>query len=800
VTSGSGGHAFGLWNQVSGWDAIAIGNGVINSIDNTLQLGWNATQAEGTMTFTDAGYVGIGTTAPAYKLQIDNFANGNTQVKIGGNNIWSSGHDNVLYFGDGSFAYVGETYADDALTLYGAGGMRIAPGGNYGSAGQVLTSDGTYAYWSTPSGGGITGSGTTNYIPLWTPNGTTLGNSRFNQIDANSICLSGVNSWQACAISIYPVNTNTKWAIDGSSLYGSTTSGTGWQFATAGGGGIMGILETAGSYKAGLLGLIYTTGNENTAGVVGSNEDQTYFGALSMYKNAQWYAGWFDGEVDITSNASSRNTLNVSGSVASPQAIGKFTNNYTSTSDAYGVYGYSRPQDYWGIGGQFEGGYYGVNGVVYPTGSNFYYGTRGLVSGGSGYNYGLYGYAYGSGTNYGVYGYAGGGTNWAGYFSGNVALTGALQANGSFGTAGQILTSNGTGAAYWATPSGGGTNYWTNSGSYIYPNTPSANTNIQFWPSTNSSYQMYINHGSTDRYGLSVYEGTYTAGSGYGTGSSRACIEAHDWDGSNYEFGIAGYNYNDYERTAGVIGAQYSASYWGALGYYSSSNNTYGGYFTSHTDGTGFMPNSNTIGIGSGSYGGIMGSWSRGEVLGSTSCGELYASYNIGNVYTSGHQAEIVAVNDKKVAAYAMTSTEVNIYKSGKGKLANGNASITFDETFVQMLAQGETPNVTITPIGDCNGIHIVSMDEKGFVVAENKGGTSDVEFTWIAIGKRIDADDAQLPASLSDKNFDANMKAVMFNENNTDNSAKPIWWDGSKIRFDKIPVIKTDKKEEIKN
>jgi len=112
----------------------------------------NGTSATCSQIFDNGTNVGIGTTSPGYKLQIDNFSIGNTQVKIGGGNVWSSGHDNVLYFGDGSYAYVGETYADDALTLYGSGGMRIAPYGNYGTSGQVLTSDGSYCWWqSIPS-------------------------------------------------------------------------------------------------------------------------------------------------------------------------------------------------------------------------------------------------------------------------------------------------------------------------------------------------------------------------------------------------------------------------------------------------------------------------------------------------------------------------------------------------------------------------------------------------------------------------------------------------------------------------
>ena len=46
-----------------------------------------------------------------------------------------------------------------------------------GNSGKYLTTDGTTLSWGTPSGGGgITGSGTTNYIPKWT-SGSALGNS-----------------------------------------------------------------------------------------------------------------------------------------------------------------------------------------------------------------------------------------------------------------------------------------------------------------------------------------------------------------------------------------------------------------------------------------------------------------------------------------------------------------------------------------------------------------------------------------------------------------------------------------------
>jgi len=68
ITSSTGGHAFGLYNQVSGIDALAIGNYVVNSIDQTIQLGWNYAPAAGAVTITSSGSVGIGTTAPAAQL------------------------------------------------------------------------------------------------------------------------------------------------------------------------------------------------------------------------------------------------------------------------------------------------------------------------------------------------------------------------------------------------------------------------------------------------------------------------------------------------------------------------------------------------------------------------------------------------------------------------------------------------------------------------------------------------------------------------------------------------------------
>jgi len=113
------------------------------------------------------------------------------------------------------------------------------------------------------------------------------------------------------------------------------------------------------------------------------------------------------------------------------------------------VYGESAPADRRGTGGHFKGGQTGVYGTVTPGtstgeydavygfvgsgGQGVNYAVKGYVSGGSQTNYGVSGAAIGTGTNYGVYGYADGGTNYAGYFYGNVQVTGTLSKGaGSF--------------------------------------------------------------------------------------------------------------------------------------------------------------------------------------------------------------------------------------------------------------------------------------------------------------------------------------------------------------------------------
>jgi len=135
---------------------------------------------------------------------------------------------------------------------------------------------------------------------------------------------------------------------------------------------------------------------------------------------------------------------------------GCFTTNYLSNSttvlraeytgvgeySATAIYGVCKPEDGYGRGGYFKGGYYGIlsdadAGVYNSTSCGVYgraFGSAGTHRGvwgnaslGGTSNYGLTGGASDGTTNYGVYGGAAGGTtNYAVYASGNLAYTGTL--------------------------------------------------------------------------------------------------------------------------------------------------------------------------------------------------------------------------------------------------------------------------------------------------------------------------------------------------------------------------------------
>ncbi len=98
--------------------------------------------------------------------------------------------------------------------------------------------------------------------------------------------------------------------------------------------------------------------------------------------------------------------------------------------DSPAVYGEHAVTDYYGTGVKGVGLYKGVEGVVSASGSGSYFGVTGTASTSSGQGavFGVTGDASGGNVNYGIFGSASGtGLNYAGYFNGNVTITGYTQ-------------------------------------------------------------------------------------------------------------------------------------------------------------------------------------------------------------------------------------------------------------------------------------------------------------------------------------------------------------------------------------
>lgn len=276
-------------------------------------------------------------------------------------------------------------------------------------------------------------------------------------------------------------------------------------------------------------------------------------------------------------------------------------------------------------------------------------------------------------------------------------------------------------------------------------------------------------------------------GTGYGHSSSNGAVKGYNFWGDLYTYGVGGFNWNDYNRSGGVLGAQYAGSYWASLGYKNSGGSQFGAYWTSNGSGTGYSATGSAMaGVGAGGYGDMLGLWSRGEVMGAIFAGELFSAYNLGNTYTSGTQIELVKTSNEKTPAYTMTSTEIKIYSDGIGHLSSNEIFISYDNNFKKLLGES-APIITITPIGKSADLYIKSISKDGFIVACDT--PQDIQFTWIAVGTRIDNVESQkVPEELTDINFDKNLVDFMFNENIKERNAKAMWWDGNKIQFGTLP------------
>lgn len=287
--------------------------------------------------------------------------------------------------------------------------------------------------------------------------------------------------------------------------------------------------------------------------------------------------------------------------------------------------------------------------------------------------------------------------------------------------------------------------------------------------------------GQTALYGYRT-RSSQNDGTSYAYINSNSAIRGYSYWGDVYSFGTSGYNYNDFTRCGGVLGAQQGGSYWGSLGYKNSGNTAYGGYFTSYTSGAGKSGHADT-GIGIGAWGDLMGADIHGKVYGLYTEGGNYAMFANGDVYKNKLD---VHLQDNGVGTntvlYTNVSTDVTVQTSGVATLANGRANIAFDPSFVASVSSEAPVIVTVTPIGNSNGVYLAEVSGSGFTVVENNAGKSNITVNYIAIGKRAGYEHPIISQEVIDAAYTGSISRGLHNDAETRTNGEGLYYENGQL------------------
>ncbi len=378
-----------------------------------------------------------------------------------------------------------------------------------------------------------------------------------------------------------------------------------------------------------------------------------------------------------------------------------------ANSDDIGVYGIVANSDYYGIGGVFQGGWFGVQGAVYPTGSSYYYGVSGVVDGGTGNNYGLDSYTYGGGTNVGNFNsvYDDGNGNATNFGTFNLLTDGATN-YGSYSD----ISSDGSNYGFYASLTGTGTNY----GYYGTFDVSQNNGSIAFFDNRNANGVGLISNGNNlSTYYLPVDSNSNPIGAGIVANGSY--------------LGVIGYTDLDDSSAVAVQGS-------------------YAG--TTSTDATGLLGYSmpaDYYGYGVKGYGGWIG------VYGYTDSNGWYAVYANGDLGASGTKNFIIDhpldPKNKYLKHFSIESNEVlNVYRGNVTLNTNGEATVKLPDYFK---AININFSYMLTPIGQpAQGLYVAKeIDSNGeFKIA---GGHSGQKISWYVYAQRNDPYIQQHPEKL---------------------------------------------------
>ena len=282
-------------------------------------------------------------------------------------------------------------------------------------------------------------------------------------------------------------------------------------------------------------------------------------------------------------------------------------------------------------------------------------------------------------------------------------------------------------------------------------------------------------------------------GTGYSTNTSNSAIKGYNYWGDNYSFGTSGFSFLDLNRCGGVLGGTVGGTTWGSFAYKNSAGNTYGEYCTSWAQGTGKSSQAST-GIGLGAWGDLMGADIHGKVYGIYTEGNDYGIFSNGPVYRNNLDVHLQENGTgSSTVLYTNVSTEVTVQTSGYAILSSGSATIVFDPAFAASVSSETPVVVTVTPMGNSNGIYLADISKSGFTVMENNAGKSNVKISYIAIGKRAGYEHPVLPQDIIDGEYTSKLTRGLHNDADTETNGEGLYHENGKLHVGIHPSMYTD-------
>jgi len=544
-----------------------------------------------------------------------------------------------------------------------------------------------------------TGSGTTNYVPLWTGS-STLGNSALYQVSGDI----GIGTTAPVA----PLTV----------MSSGTTAPAAVSFLTDFVGSVAGNSSGNSVYRA-LNMSASGTGSEPFAEITALTENS--FNSLSAGIVAVQAVS--SGNVRVNGAGTTTNgfgyravpTLTGSGGMGAWEAFDARTPSVTGgggITNAYGIY--LEPQKATGV----------TNGYgVYQAGAsdtNYLAGNLGIGTTTPGANLEVHGTA---------------------KFDGAVTFAGAETATGNVSTSGALISTVATGTAPLQVAST--TQVANLNASLLGGQAASAfaslagnNTFTGF-----NTFNSLISVTSTAKGYNAVYGNETDGTGGYFANNSTSGYPALVGSANNYTYasvGVSGYSASIYG--SGVygqlvepskIGNDNNAAVWGDTGgsyriaVLGTADDGIAGYF---------------INKSSSGHATLIG-----EGYGTSNPAEFYGTGggcsidNSGDLSCTGSKSAVVPVDNatRKVALYAVESPENWFEDFGSGQLSGGAATVTLEPVFAQTVNVGLEYHVFITPDGENKGLYVTKKTATVFEVHESYGGQSNISFDYRIVARR---------------------------------------------------------------